>query len=181
MHHENFLWKSLQEEMEIFRDRYPHINRHAIYSQNYNEVLPSLQESVNPYPSQWFQTTGKMYTQNVCFGYSFLLNKFPQIIVIYYLSGFSMLIWFSWVIFSLHDVCHSGSQSSGGVIWLGHPRKGTHMDDWCWLSFGGAQWGLLNSQYPTSGCPDLVNKNKGHQVKFQFQINKITLYLAYFC
>lgn len=99
MHHENFLWKSLQEEMEIFRDRYPHINRHAIYSQNYNEVLPSLQESVNPYPSQWFQTTGKMYTQNVCFGYSFLLNKFPQIIVIYYLSGFSMLIWFSWVIF----------------------------------------------------------------------------------
>ena len=38
MHHENFLWKSLQEGMEIFRDWYPHINQHAIYSQNYNEV-----------------------------------------------------------------------------------------------------------------------------------------------
>ena len=45
----------------------------------------------------------------------------------------------------------------------------------------GGSTGTVTFMVSYPGCPDLANKNKGHQVKFQFQINKITLYLAYFC
>lgn len=167
IYHENLLWESPQEGIEeMFRKRYPHLNPPADCSQNWNEVLPSLQWSANPYLIQWLQTTEEeeKYTQNTCFGYPFLLNKVPQTMVIYCLSGVSVLTALSWVFF-----CSKWFLSPGATVtWRLHsgavPSKRAHPHGWRVLVVAwGLSWGCspehLGSPLQNSPCIGLQVKS----------------------